>query len=48
VAVRAAQRRADELGVACRYVVAAIPGAPLANASADLVYQGEGRPDLDA
>jgi SAM-dependent methyltransferase len=42
VAVRAAQRRADELGVACRYVVAALPGAPLADASADLVYTGKG------
>jgi hypothetical protein len=27
VAVRAAQRRADELGAACRYVAAAVPGA---------------------
>ena len=26
VAVRAAQHRADEFGVACRYVVAAVPG----------------------
>jgi SAM-dependent methyltransferase len=42
VPVRAAQRRADELGVACRYVVAAIPGVPLASASADLVYTGKG------
>ena len=41
-AVRAAQRRADELGAACRYVAAAIPGAPLASASADLVYTGKG------
>ena len=50
VAVRAAQRRADELGAACRYVAAAIPGAPLASASADLVYTGKGAliwmPDL--
>jgi SAM-dependent methyltransferase len=50
VAVRAAQRRADELGVACRYVVAAIPGVPLASGSADLVYTGKGAliwmPDL--
>ena len=50
VAARAAQRRATELGVACRYVVAAVPGAPLANASADLVYTGKGAliwmPDL--
>jgi len=50
VAVRAAQRRADELGVACRYVVAAVPGVPLVSASADLVYTGKGAliwmPDL--
>ena len=50
VAAGAAQRRADELGVACRYVVAALPGAPLAAASADLVYTGKGAlkwmPDL--
>jgi AcrR family transcriptional regulator len=50
VAVRAAQRRADELGAACRYVVALVPGAPLADASADLVYTGKGAliwmPDL--
>ena len=42
VAVRAAQRRADELGVACRYVVAALPGAPLRDGCADLVYTGKG------
>jgi SAM-dependent methyltransferase len=52
VAVRAAQRRAIELGVACRYVVAALPGAPLADACADLVYTGKGAliwmPDLGA
>jgi len=51
VAAHAAQRRAAELGVACRYVVAALPGAPLANASADLVYTGKGAliwmPDLE-
>ena len=50
VAVRAAQQRAVELGVSCRYVVGALPGAPLANASADLVYTGKGAlmwmPDL--
>ena len=52
VAVRAAQRRADEIGVACRYVAAAVPGVPLADASADLVYTGKGAliwmPDLAA
>jgi SAM-dependent methyltransferase len=50
VAVRAAQRRATELGVACRYIVAALPGAPLTDACADLVYTGKGgliwMPDL--
>jgi SAM-dependent methyltransferase len=50
VAVHAAQRRAIELGVACRYLVAALPGAPLADACADLVYTGKGAliwmPDL--
>ncbi|WP_344647396.1 class I SAM-dependent methyltransferase [Cryptosporangium japonicum] len=39
VTVRAAQRRADQLGVACRYVVGVLPGAPLADACADLVAQ---------
>jgi SAM-dependent methyltransferase len=52
VAARAAQRRATELGAACRYVVAALPGAPLANAGADLIYTGKGAliwmPDLTA
>jgi SAM-dependent methyltransferase len=52
VATRAAQRRANELGVACRYVVTALPGAPLRDASADLVYTGKGAliwmPDLAA
>ncbi|WP_432971667.1 class I SAM-dependent methyltransferase [Dactylosporangium sp. CA-233914] len=52
VATGAAQRRADELGVACRYVVAALPGAPLADGCADLVYTGKGAliwmPDLTA
>jgi SAM-dependent methyltransferase len=50
VAVRAAQRRAIELGAACRYIVAALPGAPLADSCADLVYTGKGAliwmPDL--
>ncbi|MEY9863811.1 SAM-dependent methyltransferase [Catenulispora sp. GAS73] len=52
VAATAAQRRADELGVACRYVVAQLPGAPLRDACADLVYTGKGAliwlPDLRA
>jgi len=52
VAATAAQRRADELGVACRYLVAELPGAPLCDACADLLYTGKGAliwaPDLDA
>lgn len=52
VAVRAAQRRADELGVACRYVLGEVPRTPLASDSADLVYTGKGAliwmPDLAA
>jgi hypothetical protein len=43
-------RRALELGAACRYVAAAVPGAPLASASADPVHTGKGAliwmPDL--
>lgn len=50
VAAGAAQRRADELDVACRYVVAVLPDVPLADASADLVHTGKGAliwmPDL--
>jgi SAM-dependent methyltransferase len=42
VAANAAQRRADELAVNCRYVVAALPGAALRDATADLVYTGKG------
>ncbi len=42
VAVTAAQRRADELRVACRYLVAELPGAPLRDECADLVYTGKG------
>lgn len=52
VAATAAQRRADELGAPCRYVVAELPGAPLRDACADLVYTGKGAliwlPDLRA
>jgi SAM-dependent methyltransferase len=53
VTAAAAQRRADELGFGdrCRYVVAALPGAPLPGGCADLVYTGKGalmwQPDLD-
>lgn len=42
VAVCAAQHRADKFGVVCLDVVAAVPGVPLASASADLVYTGKG------
>jgi SAM-dependent methyltransferase len=52
VAVRSAQRRAVDLDVPCRYIVAAVPGAPLVTACADLVYTGKGAliwmPDLAA
>jgi SAM-dependent methyltransferase len=48
VAAGAAQQRADDLRLACRYIVGAVPGVPLA----DLVYTGKGAliwmPDLDA
>jgi SAM-dependent methyltransferase len=51
-AVSGAQRRADELRVACRYLVAELPGAPLGDGCADLVYTGKGAliwmPDLRA
>jgi SAM-dependent methyltransferase len=52
VAATAAQRRADELGADCRYVVSELPGAPLRDECADLVYTGKGAliwmPDLRA
>jgi SAM-dependent methyltransferase len=52
VAAGAAQRRADELGLACRYIVSTVPGVPLADGIADLVYTGKGAliwmPDIDA
>jgi SAM-dependent methyltransferase len=52
VATTAAQRRADELGVACRYVIGSLPGAPLRDGCADLVYTGKGAliwmPDIRA
>jgi SAM-dependent methyltransferase len=50
VAARSAQRRADDLGAPCRYVVARVPRVPLADGCADLVYTGKGAliwlPDL--
>ncbi|MGW7682620.1 class I SAM-dependent methyltransferase [Kribbella sp. NPDC054772] len=42
VAAGAAQRRADELGMPCRYTVAEVPGVPLDDGCADLVYTGKG------
>jgi SAM-dependent methyltransferase len=42
VAAGAAQRRAVELGVDCRYVVAEVPGVPVQDGCADLVYTGKG------
>ncbi|MEV6350111.1 class I SAM-dependent methyltransferase [Actinoplanes sp. NPDC051851] len=51
-AARTAQQRADDLGVACRYLIATVPGIPLPDHSADLVYTGKGAliwmPDIDA
>ncbi|WP_205629493.1 class I SAM-dependent methyltransferase [Jiangella muralis] len=52
VAVAASQRRVVELGLPCRYVVGELPGAPLRDGCADLVYTGKGAliwlPDLHA
>ncbi|MGI5153216.1 class I SAM-dependent methyltransferase [Plantactinospora sp. CA-294935] len=52
VAATAAARRAADLAVPCRYVVARLPGAPLRDGCADLVYTGKGAliwmPDLAA
>jgi len=52
VAAGAAQRRARELGIACHYLVAEVPGVPVKDACADLVYIGKGAliwmRDLDA
>jgi SAM-dependent methyltransferase len=41
-AATAAQRRALELGVEARYVAAEVPGVPLRDGCADLVYTGKG------
>jgi SAM-dependent methyltransferase len=41
-AASAAQRRADELGINCRYVTATLPASGLMDNSADLVYTGKG------
>jgi SAM-dependent methyltransferase len=52
VAAGAAQRRAHELRVACDYLIATVPGVPLRDGCADLVYTGKGAliwmRDLDA
>lgn len=51
-AAGAARQRAGDLGLACRYVVGTVPGVPLADQVADLVYTRKGAliwmPDLDA
>lgn len=51
-AVAAAQRRADELGVQCRYITATLPASGLKDDLADLIYTGKGAliwvEDLDA
>lgn len=51
-AVAAAQRRADELGVSCRYSVTTLPHSTADDACADLIYTGKGAliwmQDLDA
>jgi SAM-dependent methyltransferase len=51
-ATTAAQHRALELAAVCRYVVAEVPGVPLRDQCADLVYTGKGAliwmPDLCA
>ncbi|WP_423461955.1 class I SAM-dependent methyltransferase [Promicromonospora sp. MS192] len=41
-AVSSAQRRADELGVPCRYTRATMPDSGLDDGCADLVYTGKG------
>jgi SAM-dependent methyltransferase len=50
--VTAARRQARALDLPCHYLVAALPGAPLADGCADLVYTGKGAliwmPDLRA
>lgn len=51
-AAGAAQQRADELELPCRYVVGTVPDVPLADRSTDLVYTGKGAliwlPDIGA
>ncbi|GGM29844.1 class I SAM-dependent methyltransferase [Promicromonospora citrea] len=51
-AVSSAQRRANELGLPCRYTQSTLPNSGLPDACADLVYTGKGAliwlADLDA
>ena len=42
VTAGAARRRARDVGVDCEYVVAEVPGVPVKDSSADLVYTGKG------
>ncbi|MFC0628687.1 class I SAM-dependent methyltransferase [Kribbella deserti] len=42
VAATMAQRRANDLAKACRYLAAEVPGVPLRDSCADLVYTGKG------
>ncbi len=50
--VRAAQSRAAALGAACHHLIGTVPGVPLSDGCADLVYTGKGAliwmPDIDA
>ena len=52
VAAGAARRRAADLGLPCHYLVAEVPGVPLLDGVADVVYTGKGAliwmRDLDA
>ena len=52
VTASAAQRRAAEVGVPCHYLAAEVPGVPVRDDCADLVYTGKGAViwmrDLDA
>ncbi|WP_305787072.1 class I SAM-dependent methyltransferase [Symbioplanes lichenis] len=52
VTVRETRRRAVAAGAACCYLLGTVPGVPLADSCADLVYTGKGAliwmPDIDA
>jgi SAM-dependent methyltransferase len=51
-AIRVARGRADALSAAVRYLIGTVPGVPLSDGCADLVYTGKGAliwmPDIDA